>query len=643
MNTNDPSFDRLVIKRTGIALSNGQPGFIPAAEVTTSNDSFTVYYSPMEFSYQLQNEYGRVSIGLGSYQGTSSFSFNKTSAGVQVVFEQKSDNDYDTSIDGIYTDAWTIEGSITLTKQGNGLYTKEVFKGEGTEQTTLDLDENTTNVGKINIPIGSEESMNTQYTQTDLDLDLSLTSNNQFSEDLKAVLQELWSPEGNYFTQPHFGPSYGFKPSLEESISNECIEGTPGNDSLSGDQPLKLVDDCIDGLAGNDTLIGLTGNDKLVGGDGRDILYGKAGNDELIGVGPSFGVGDVDTLTGGIGRDKFILADANRTFYDSPSKYNSPVFQPLTTKQLQDIMPGARQRDIDTYTPLLNQYMRQFGINTPARQAAFLAQIAVESGQMRNTEENLMYKSGNVPKILAGLFKSTFGWKKNNPTAQAGAIENARSFLRGIGNRNESIDSSAEEEALANRVYANKNGNGNEQSGDGWKFRGRGLKQITGRKNYEDVETILNQKGIRSNLVQQIDTSNPDNLTPSLNVAVSTAFWELKQLNGLADQEKFEELTGRVNAGKVDLLKRLEYYESAKKILLSSDPDYAVIQDFNPLEDSIVLKGTSSNYLLSTVQGGYAILLEDGVPGFTGGDQLIAFVQGNTQQLSLGAGYFQFV
>jgi len=457
-------------------------------------------------------------------------------------------------------------------------------------------------------------------------------------------LQELWYPGGgNYFTQPDHGPYYRFHPSLEESISNECIEGTPGNDSLSGDQTLTLVDDCIDGLAGNDTLIGLTGNDKLVGGDGSDILYGKAGNDELIGVGSSFGVGEVDTLTGGIGRDKFILADANRTFYDSPSKYNPPVFQPLTTKQLQDIMPGARQRDIDTYTPLLNQYMRQFGINTPARQAAFLAQIAVESGQMRNTEENLMYKSGNVPKILAGLFKSTFGWKNNNPTAQAGAIENARSFLRGIGNTNERIDSSAEEQALANRVYANKNGNGNEQSGDGWKFRGRGLKQITGRKNYEDVETILNQKGIRSNLVQQIDTSNPDKLSPSLNVAVSTAFWELKQLNGLADQEKFEKLTGRVNAGKVDLLKRLEYYESAKKILLSSDPDYAVIQDFNPVEDSIVLKGTSSNYLLSTVQGGYAILLEDGVQGFTGGDQLIAFVQGNTQQLSLGAGYFQFV
>jgi len=642
MSTNDPSFDQLVIKRTGIALSNGQPGFIPAAEVTTSNGSFTVYYAPMEFTYQIQSEYGKVYVGLGSYQGTSSFSFKETPSGVQAIFEAKIDNDYDTSTDLIYTDAWTLEGTITLIKQGNGLYTKEVFKGEGTEQTNVDLDEGTTSAGTSNIPIGSGESSNTRYSQTDLDLNLSITSNNQFSDDLKAVLQELWYPEGNYFTQPHFGPYYGFYPSVE-SIIDECIEGTPGIDFLNGDQPLKPIDDCIDGLAGNDTLNGLTGNDKLVGGDGSDLLDGGIGNDELTGVGSSFGVGEVDVLTGGIGGDKFILANASRTFYDSPSPYTPPVFQPLTAKQLKDIMPGARQRDIATYTPILNQYMRQFGINTPARQAAFLAQIAVESGQLRKTEEDLMYRSGNVPRILAGLFKSTFGWKNNNPKVQARAIENAQSFLQGIGNKNERIDSFSEEQALANKVYANKNGNGNEQSGDGWKFRGRGLKQITGRKNYEDIQAILNQKGIISDLVQQIDRSNPDNLSPSLNVAVSTAFWQLKRLNVLADQEKFEELTGRVNAGKVDLPKRLEFYEKAKKTLLSSDPDYAMIQDFNPVEDSIALKGTSSNYLLSKVQGGYAILLEDGFQGFTEGDRLIAFVQGNTQQLSLSAGYFQFV
>jgi len=144
-------------------------------------------------------------------------------------------------------------------------------------------------------------------------------------------LQELWYPGGgNYFTQPDHGPYYRFHPSLEESISNECIEGTPGNDSLSGDQTLTLVDDCIDGLAGNDTLIGLTGNDKLVGGDGSDILYGKAGNDELIGVGSSFGVGEVDTLTGGIGRDTFVLGNQNSIYYNDRTTQNN-VSTPAST------------------------------------------------------------------------------------------------------------------------------------------------------------------------------------------------------------------------------------------------------------------------------------------------------------------------
>jgi hypothetical protein len=129
MNTNDPSFDRLVIKRTGIALSNGQPGFIPIAEVTTSNGSFTVRYTPIEFTYPIQSEYGKYNLGLSSYQGTSSFSFKETSSGVQVVFESKVDKDYNNSIDAVFKDAWTIEGSITLTKQANGLYNKEVFTG----------------------------------------------------------------------------------------------------------------------------------------------------------------------------------------------------------------------------------------------------------------------------------------------------------------------------------------------------------------------------------------------------------------------------------------------------------------------------------------------------------------------------------
>jgi len=333
MNTNDPSFDRLVIKRTGIAISNGQPGFIPAAEVTTSNDSFTVYYSPMEFTYQLQSEYGRVSIGLGFYQGTSGFSFNKTSAGVQVVFEQKSDSDYDnnTSIDQINTEAWNIEGSITLTKQGNGLYTKEVLKGESSEHTTVDLDKGTTNVGRNNIPIGSDRSSTTQYTQNDLGLDLSITSNNQFSEDLKAVLQELWSPEGNYFTQPHFGPYYGFYPSLEESI--------PTSSSADPDLSVTISDSPVPVKVGENFSYTLTVTNNGSGnatGATTEIVLPKGVNFVKAALQPTSNI--TDSVTGER-RLKFTIPDtiaAGKSFNNPITVTATGFSQPLT--QLRDYL-----------------------------------------------------------------------------------------------------------------------------------------------------------------------------------------------------------------------------------------------------------------------------------------------------------------
>lgn len=466
-------------------------------------------------------------------------------------------------------------------------------------------------------------------------------------------------------SDPSFNNSGAYTIKVFELIEGQdCIEGTPSNDYIFGDRPNKSINDCIDGLAGNDSINGLSGDDKLVGGDGIDRLWGSNGNDELIGVGSNFGVGEQDSLLGGMGRDKFILTNGEKTFYASLSKYNPPAFHSITAEQLKSIMPRASQKNINTYTPLLNQYMRLFDINTPARQAAFLAQIAVETGQLGSTEESLFYKSSQA---IASTFASAFGWKNFPKKAteqqktkikeiQKLAIEKASKFLRSIGNNNEKIDSPSEAQQLANKVYEKTTGN--YATGDGWRFRGRGLLQLTGRNNYEVAENILDQKGIKTNLVQELnklkfdkdnklifdkDNSKLDKFSPSLNAAAATAFWEMNKLNTLADQEKFEELTGKVNRGKKHLSERQEFYKRAKKVLLSSDLDYASINDFNPKEDSIVLEGSSSNYLLSEVQGGYAILLEDGVQGFTGGDRLIAFVENNKQQLSLSAGYFQFV
>ncbi len=379
----------------------------------------------------------------------------------------------------------------------------------------------------------------------------------------------------------------------------------------------------------NDKLIGDSKDNLLVGNDGKDSLTGGDGNDSLVGYGISdYGSQEIDTLTGGAGADQFIL-----NWYNNQVPYNSNTnsdFIPITTTQLQEILPGATTENINKYASLLNQFMRKFNINTPLRQSAFLAQIAVESKLLKATEEDLVYKSGNVPNILAGLFGV---FEKS--------AENAKEFLHSIGNKDEIVTTRKEEEALANKVYGGRNGNGSEASGDGWKFRGRGLIQVTGRGNYVQVQKRLNAKGINNNLVQDIDKSNPNNLTPELDVAVSTAFWDINNLNLLADQGKFRELTQKVNKKLEAYEKRLNYYNKAKKVLLA-DQDYALIQDFNPVEDSIILPGSSSNYLLSKVATGYQVLLDDGIQGLTGGDKLIALVQGSTQQLNLSSGYFKF-
>lgn len=101
------------------------------------------------------------------------------------------------------------------------------------------------------------------------------------------------------------------------------------------------------------------------------------------------------------------------------------------------------------------------GINTPQQRAAFLAQVAVESQESQNTTENLNYTT-------AQRLQEVFG-RSRFPTPAAAAP-----YLRSP-------------EALGNRVYANRNGNGDEASGDGYRYRGRGFMQTTGRENYRAV------------------------------------------------------------------------------------------------------------------------------------------------------------
>lgn len=184
------------------------------------------------------------------------------------------------------------------------------------------------------------------------------------------------------------------------------------------------------------------------------------------------------------------------------------------------------------YKTLLNSY----GINTPLRLSHFLAQLEHESG-LKPINENLNYSI----KRLLEIFKYDFDRNRDkwlSPTEKQKALEIIGSPMK-----------------IANFVYANQNGNGNEASGDGWKFRGRGFIQITGRSNY-----LLLSKDTRIDYL-----NNPDWLLHESDAMIS-AVWYWSRINGnkLADRDDTKGLTKAINGGYNGLSHRIELTEKWK-------------------------------------------------------------------------------
>jgi putative chitinase len=153
----------------------------------------------------------------------------------------------------------------------------------------------------------------------------------------------------------------------------------------------------------------------------------------------------------------------------------------------------------------------RFGINTPARISAFVAQCRVESGGFKQLEEGLTYTT-------AGRIRDVFPSRVPSITVAAQLIRNP--------------------EALANRVYSGRLGNGDEASGDGWRYRGRGLKQLTGRTNYTNAAAALGRP-----YVEQPDlVAQPDD-------ACLTAawYWHSAKCNVMADAAQWDLITRAVN------------------------------------------------------------------------------------------------
>jgi putative chitinase len=175
----------------------------------------------------------------------------------------------------------------------------------------------------------------------------------------------------------------------------------------------------------------------------------------------------------------------------------------------------------------------KFGINTPLRVAHFLAQCGHESGGFRVTQENLNYSA----KGLNGIFKKYF------PT-EASAASYAR-----------------QPQKIANKVYANRMANGSEASGDGYKFRGRGYIQLTGRDNYTQFGKAIG-----------VDIpSNPDLVSSTYALASAAWFWSKNGLNKLADAGASDtavtSITKRVNGGTIGLADRIKHFKEYYHLL----------------------------------------------------------------------------
>ncbi|MGC3305711.1 glycoside hydrolase family 19 protein [Pseudomonas aeruginosa] len=207
---------------------------------------------------------------------------------------------------------------------------------------------------------------------------------------------------------------------------------------------------------------------------------------------------------------------------------------PITESQLLYILPRCRPV-VGVFLPALNRAMLQFDIQSGVRQAAFLAQVGHESAQLTRLVENLNYSARG----LAETWPSRYRGADGQPNALAQRLA-----------RNP--------QAIANNAYANRNGNGDESSGDGWRFRGRGLLQITGRSNYRAAGAGL---GLPLE-------AEPELLEQPEYAARSSAWWWVAHgLNGLADCGEFAAITRRINGGLNGQAERLDLWTRAKAVL----------------------------------------------------------------------------
>lgn len=200
----------------------------------------------------------------------------------------------------------------------------------------------------------------------------------------------------------------------------------------------------------------------------------------------------------------------------------------ITVDQIKHIAP--LNKNPTQWCDTFNNHIEKYDINTPLRVAALLAQCAYESGDFINLYEDLNYR----PETLMHLWPSKF------PTLMV------------------ADEYKMQPQKIANYVYANRMGNGNESSGDGWKYRGRGLIQLTGKSLYTNFANYL-----------KVSVEDCLNYIMYPDGAVESAcwFWKTKSINTFADKKDINGMTKAINGGLNGLANRKIKYQLALDVI----------------------------------------------------------------------------
>jgi putative chitinase len=203
----------------------------------------------------------------------------------------------------------------------------------------------------------------------------------------------------------------------------------------------------------------------------------------------------------------------------------------LTLDQLRQLLP--KNPYVENWHQALSQLFPDYVIDTPQRMAAFIAQCAHESANFMVLKENLNYRAATLRKIFPKYFPDD-------------AIAN------------DYASRPNKQEAIANKVYANRMGNGDEASGDGFRYCGRGLIQLTGKSNYSWFAASI-----------EITVEEASEYLQTFEGAAQSAcwFWETNNLNQWADKGDILTLTKRINGGTIGLEDRIKHYNHALHVL----------------------------------------------------------------------------